>query len=95
MRAHIPIVLAAAAAFFLSACGFTGVGEQARQAVATEGARVYDEGLANSEWFMCQAASVGSVQRRYGHSLDLAHAWRTLCQADADAAVEIIMAPDE
>ena len=92
---YIPIVLAAAAAFFLAGCGFTGAGDQARQAIVTEGAKAYDEGLKNAELFVCQAASVGSVQRRYGRSIELAEAWRTLCQGDGAAAVEIITAPDD
>ena len=52
-----------------------------------KGAEVYDEGLANSEFFICRAASVGSVMRRYGRSRDLADAWRTLCEGADDASI--------
>jgi hypothetical protein len=83
--------MAAAAAFFLSGCG--GFGDTSRQFVAVEGAEAYDEGLENAEWLICQAASVGSVQRRYGRSAGLADAWRMLCLGDAEA--DILGAPPE
>ncbi len=91
MRAYISIGLAAAAALLLAGCG--GAAQQAREVIATEGATAYDEGLVNAEFFVCRAASVGSVQRRYGRSADLAEAWRTLCLGDAEA--DILGAPPE
>ena len=94
MRLRAPIFLAAAAAFFLSACGLTPGGSFAREAVLDKGGEAYDEGLVNAEAFMCQVASVGSVQRRYGGSMELAQAWRALCRGNAAASVEIIIAPD-
>ena len=88
MRASIPILLIASLlAGPLAGCGFTAAGEQAREAIATEGAQAYDEGLVTAEFFVCQAASVGSVQRRYGRSAHLAEAWRTLCLGDAEADI--------
>ena len=58
MRAYIPIVLAASLLTGgVAACGFTEAGDEARVAISSEGAQAYDKGLANSEWFMCQAAS--------------------------------------
>lgn len=80
-------------AALLAACGFTEAGNRARDLAAEEGAKAYDEGLANAEFFICRAASVGSVQRRYGRSADTAQAWRTLCQGDGEAAAEVIRAP--
>ncbi len=93
MRLYAPIFLAAMLAGPLAGCGFTEAGDEARVAISNEGAQAYDKGLANSEWFLCQAASVGSIQRRYGRSADLAQAWRTLCLGDAEA--DILGAPAE
>ena len=52
---------------------------------AREGARVYDEGLANAEVFICLAASVGSGQNR-----KTAEAGKTLCLGDGAAALDIV-----
>ena len=76
----------------LAACGFTDAGTRARDFAASEGARAYDEGLANAEFFICRAASVGSVQRRYGRSAETAEAWRVLCQVDSTAVLHVIRA---
>jgi hypothetical protein len=88
MSAAIPIfrprAAAILAAFLLAGCGLTPEGDLARDFVKTEGAQAYDEGLANGEWFVCRAASVGSVQRRYGAAPELAAAWRTLCLGDPE-----------
>ena len=78
---------AASAAFLLVGCGFTGTGEIVRTGVAERGAQAYDEGLVNAEWFMCNAASIGSVKRRYGRSQDTADAYRALCDGEADVDV--------
>jgi len=85
---------AAGLALLLAACGFTDTGNRARDVAAGEGARAYDEGLTNAEFFICRAASVGSVQRRYGRTAETAEAWRVLCQGDGAAAVEVIRAPE-
>lgn len=71
--------IAIIAALLLTGCGFTSGGSAVREGIATYGAQAMDEGLVNAEWFVCNAASVGSVQRRYGKSPDLAAAWRQLC----------------
>lgn len=77
----------------LGGCGFTSEGQAVRQGVATYGAQAMDEGLVNAEWFICRAASVGAVQRRYGKSSEAAEAWKTLCNGDGEAA--IIEAPPD
>ena len=78
----------------LTACGFTETGAALRDAVTVKAAEAYDEGLANAELFICRAASVGSVQRRYGRSRDLAEAWRALCFGDPEAGLLIGPASD-
>ncbi len=90
MSRCIPIALA----LFLAGCGFTGPGTAIRDFAKVEGAKAYDEGLANAEFFVCWAASIGSVQRRYGRNRDLAEAWRALCLGDPEASLLIGPAPD-
>lgn len=68
------------AALVLSSCGFTGTGDAVRAVVADKGGQAMDEGLANAEWFMCSAVSVGAVRRRYGRSPQLATAYEMLCR---------------
>lgn len=66
----------------LSACGFTPQGEAFRQEVSQRGAQAFDQGLENAEWFICQAASVGSIKRRYGRDQEAADAWQKLCEGE-------------
>ena len=77
----------------LGGCGFTPYGDFARGAVTEYGAQAMDEGLVNAEFFVCRAASVGSVVRRYGKSAETAEAWKTLCLSSAD--VDLFGAPAE
>jgi hypothetical protein len=88
MRARVPS-LVAVAVLLLSGCGLTPQGDLARDFAKTEGALAYDEGLANAEWFVCSAASIGSVQRRYGAAPDLAAAWRSLCLGDGRPVFQV------
>lgn len=71
----------------LGACGFTSTGERVRQGAATHGAAAMDEGLVNAEWFICSAASIGSVKRRYGKTKETADAYNTLCGLEGDAQI--------
>ncbi len=64
----------------LAGCGLTPGGDLARSTIATKGAAAYDAGLENAEWFICQAASVGSIKRRYGKAQETADAWREICE---------------
>lgn len=67
-------------ALLLSGCGLTPQGDLARGVVKEKGAQVYDEGLANSLWFMCSAASVGSIRRTFGQNMD---AYNAICSEAA------------
>ena len=51
---------------FLGTCGLTPQGDFVREAVKSYGSKVGDAGLTNAEFFMCEAAPVGAVKRRYG-----------------------------
>ena len=85
------MLLALPLALSLVACGFTSSGDFVRGAIADYGSQAMDEGLINAEFFVCRAASAGSVIRRNGKSAETAEAWKTLCQGDAE--VDIIEAP--
>lgn len=65
----IRIVLFAALAL-LAGCGFTPEGDALRAAIAAKGAEAYDAGLDNSVWFVCNAASIGAINRRFGSDPD-------------------------
>ena len=77
---HLLLVL------FLSGCGFTPFGDTIRSAVKNYGAQAYDEGLENSEFYICKAASIGSILRRYGG--EKAAAWNKLCREDGEGIVK-------
>ncbi len=62
---------------FLAGCGLTTQGDAVRRAASEASNRVGAAGLENSEWFLCEAAPVGAVKRRYRG--DKAEAYNTLC----------------
>ena len=86
MKMRVPAI-AIASTLFLASCGFTPQGDAIRQGVATYGAQAYDEGLQNAEWFMCNAASIGSIKRKYGVSQKMAEAYKSLCGSGEEADV--------
>ena len=79
-----PIILAAA--LFLGACGLTPQGDFVREAVKSYGAKASDAGLVNAEWYICEAAAVGSVKRRYGGAR--ADAYNELCNRNGGNIVK-------
>ncbi|MCH8197697.1 MAG: hypothetical protein IH904_06400 [Proteobacteria bacterium] len=83
-----PCVLGALLALLLLAgCGFTPQGAAVRRALAEGTARAGDTGLENAEWFLCEAAPVGAVKRRYGADGDMASAYAKLCDRAASAGI--------
>ncbi|MCG8607892.1 hypothetical protein MJD09_23265 [bacterium] len=80
-------VFAAGLGLLTCACGLTPQGDVIRSAVSGKGAAAMDEGLTNAEWFLCQAASVGSVKRRYGSSPERSKAYMDLCNATSTLTV--------
>ncbi len=79
--------LAFTALLLLAGCGLTLEGDAARLAVQQYGAQAYDEGLANAEWFICNAATIGAVRRKYGKTEDMAATYRRLCQDTGNVRV--------
>lgn len=75
-RSILPVILAAG---LLTACGQTSQGDALRAGLVDRGARGYDALLENAEFAICYAASVGSVQRRYGRDQQSADAYNALC----------------
>jgi hypothetical protein len=68
----------------LSGCGLTTYGDAARDLISEKGAQAMDELLVNAEFVLCNLATIGAVQRRYGQSAAAAAAWKTICNANAD-----------
>ena len=64
---------------FLAGCTSQGglVADLAKQ----RGAEAFDAGLENAEWYICEAASIGSVKRRYAGAM--APAYNDLCDRSA------------
>ena len=71
----------------LSACGFTPQGTLIKDTIRVKGAQAEDAGLANSLWFICNAASIGAIQRRFGKSVETATIYRQMCNGSKDANV--------
>ena len=83
------------AVLLLAGCGFTPQGDAVRRAVAEGTARAGDTGLENAEWFLCEAAPVGAVKRRYGADGDMASAYAKLCdRATSAGIVEPLTGPE-
>ncbi len=56
-----------------------------RQAAMIKGAEAADRALIYAEWELCYAATVGSIKRRYGRTLERANTYQDLCDG-SDAA---------
>ena len=78
---------------FTAACGFTPQGDAIRSTVKEGGAQVMDESLINTEWWLCQGASIGAIKRRYGGSK--AASYNDLCETDGSGIITAPTAPAE
>lgn len=67
-----PIVLL----LLLTGCGLTGT-------LATKGAAIADTALADAKWFTCKGATVGSIMRAYGRTMEDAEVYRRFCYGTA------------
>lgn len=76
----------------LTGCGFTAAGTALKAAAREAGKQAMDAGVAQSTWFLCSAASVGAIQRRFGQSETMANAWRALCKDGG--GVKMLGAPE-
>ena len=90
MRCRIfTIATFAATLLFLGACGFTSQGDFVRDAVKDRGAAAFDEGLSNAEWYVCRAASIGSIKRRYGRTTDSVDAYNRFCGEASEGLIRV------
>jgi len=87
MKLHSRTLLLTSALLFLTSCGITPYGNLARDVVRTRGAQVEDAGVKNAMWYLCYAASVGSIQRAFGRSVARAELYRQMCKGELDANV--------
>jgi len=72
MKLHY-LLLAAIAAFLLSACSTT------TDVVIQKGAKIQDEALQRNKTFTCKIASIGSIFREYGKTKDTARIFADYC----------------
>lgn len=68
----------------ISGCANFDLGKQAVVAKATEWS---DDALNDAIWWTCKGASVGSVQRKYGMSVDRASMYKVFCFGQGDANI--------
>ena len=75
----------------LTGCGLTPQGDLVRGVIKVRGAAIADQGLTNAEWFVCEAATIGSVKRKYGRTTEDADTYRKFCPGGVD--VDLITSP--
>lgn len=68
----------------LGACAQTSA---MKSAIAVKGAELSDTGLQDAVWWTCKGASVGSVKRMYGQTLERATTYREFCEGSGDTNV--------
>ena len=83
------IAFVLAAILLLTGCGLTSQGDAIRAALADKGATAMDAGVENALWFLCKAASVGSVNRAFGDDGSRSAAYKALCAEPPAAVVPI------
>ncbi len=88
-----PIVIAAAL-LFLAGC-VSSTGNVLKGAVQMRGAMVADEGLASAKWYVCKGATVGSIKREYGRTMEDADTYRRFCEGSAVGAANPVAPSSE
>lgn len=73
-------LLILASLLLIAGCGLTPVGDQYREAARMAAKTVADQTLANVEWALCNAMTIGAITRRYGRIPTKATAYRNLCR---------------
>ena len=80
------VILAASAALFLGGCGLTQTGSAIEESVRQKAAQAYDGGLENAVQFICNDASKGSIDRKFGGMEDI---YNDFCDAAFRDAVDL------
>ena len=83
-KSTLVIVGSLLGAFFLSGCETV---DTTRTLIKQKGATTADQGLIDAEWLVCNAASIGSVNRRYGQTIERADTYKDFCHGDGRANV--------
>ncbi len=65
----------------------SGCASTVKTAVALKGASLSDDALVQAEWWVCSAATVGAVKRRYGQTWERADLYREFCDGSGSANV--------
>ncbi len=74
----VPVILS----LFLIGCAQLGT---VKKVVGIKGAQLNDQALIDAEWVVCKAASHGSVDRRYGQTVDRANLHKEFCHGEGAA----------
>lgn len=64
----------------LAGCGLTPQGDAVRAAVSIKGAEAADGAREDAVWYLCNAATVGSIRRWLGGDGQKMAAWNILCE---------------
>ena len=75
------------AALLLGGCGAS---DMYRSAIATESAEVTDDFVETSVWGLCKAASIGSIRRAYGGSVEEARIYAEFCNLDEEGTAALL-----
>ena len=59
----------------------------AKKGLIQRGSEISDSALIDAEWWVCTAATVGSVKRRYGLTQERANLYREFCDGSGTANV--------
>lgn len=84
------IVFAFALIILVSGCGLTDSGDTFRNYFQEKAAKVTTQTLDNAVWFICDAASVGSIRKRFGSSPQTAFIYHNFCLRGINPKANII-----
>jgi hypothetical protein len=71
-------------ALFLGGCEYIPGGDLIKTALQVRGAKIADEVLEDARWVTCNAASVGSIKREYGRTVEDAQIYIAYCNIQDD-----------
>lgn len=60
--------------------------DAARRSVGEYGSQAADRSVDDAKWFLCNAATVGSIKRKFGANQESADAYNTLCPRETGEA---------
>ena len=84
------ILLAFALVILVSGCGLTDKGNAFRNYFQEKAAIATTQMLDNSVWYTCEAASIGSIRKRFGSSQQTAFIYHNFCLRGINPNANII-----